>query len=177
MQTCRRAYLGFSHWQRTTYCFTWRGQEVTELSALTLSLSLSVALQRIHVHRKAGKINSLLCKKKKERKEEKTLSSTGEILCNMSLYRQDLIKATARKLLDWVLFSNYAALLCSARLYLPIFLHLVVIYEKKTCCFFFARTFFSAFMWKQSIFPATCVEWEIAWFDMRGSALAFRQVE
>lgn len=38
-QTCRRAYLCFSHWRWTTWCFTWRGQEVTELHALTLSVT------------------------------------------------------------------------------------------------------------------------------------------
>lgn len=49
-QTRRRAYLCFSHWLWTACCFTWRGQEVTELCAVTLSFSLSLCVMHTFIH-------------------------------------------------------------------------------------------------------------------------------
>lgn len=61
----------FSQWHRTTCCFTWRGQEVTELCALTPSVSVTHARRHTHTESHTHEMTFILkmtyCAKKKKK--------------------------------------------------------------------------------------------------------------
>lgn len=117
----------FSHWHRTTCCFTWRGQEVTELCALTPTVSVTDAHTHTYTHRQSytwGDFhlkNDLLCKKNKkhthlllERKQHKG--------CYKANYEETC------QVLNWAKLSVCTALLEGT------YLHLLSLYCTKLSC-------------------------------------------